>query len=144
MLTTLQGIKSFFRKPEFGLLVIRVSVGAIMAVAGYNKFAAGSATLSRVGANIKHIGLEVGTDNAFTLFFGIMAAGSELVGGLLLIAGLFHRTAAAFLVFTMLVATLMKINTGGGLSDFGYPLIMGLTLLGLMFTGPGRLSVQKD
>ena len=144
MQSTLQGIKSFFQKPEFGLLVIRASVGAIMAIAGYNKFAAGTQTLNWVGANIQHVGLSVGSDNAMTLFFGIMAAGSELLGGLLLLVGFFHRTAAAFLVFTMLVATLMKINTGGGLSDFGYPMIMGLTLLGLIFTGPGRISLQKE
>jgi putative oxidoreductase len=141
----IQGIKSMFRHPDFGLLVIRAGVGIVLAIAGFNKFMAGEQTLHAVGANINYLGLDVGTQNISTLFFGIMAAGTELVGGVLLVVGLLYRVSAVMLFITMLVATLMMVDTSqGDLTKFGFPMVMGLVLLGLLFTGPGRLSVQKD
>lgn len=145
MNTSIQGIKSVFRHPDTGLLIIRLAVGIILLIAGYNKFMGGESTLHAVGANIKYLGLDVGTNNISTLFFGVLAAGVEAVGGLLLVVGFLYRTSAFFLVWTMLVATLMKIDTSGGnLSEYGYPMVVGLVVLGLLFTGPGKLSLQKD
>jgi putative oxidoreductase len=143
--TGIQGIKSLFRHPDLGLLIIRVGVGVILAIAGYNKFVAGEPALHAVGANIKYIGLDVGTQNVSTMFFGILAAATELVGGLCLASGFMYRTSAGLLIITMLVATLMVMETSSGdLTKFGYPLIMGLVLIGLLFTGPGKFSIQKD
>jgi putative oxidoreductase len=145
MNTGIQGIKSLFRHPDFGLLVIRAGVGIVLALAGYNKFMGGEQVLHAIGANIKYIGLDVGTQNISTMFFGVLAAGAELAGGLGILAGILFRTSAGFLIVTMLVATLMMLDTSGGdLTQFGYPMVMCLVLVGLLFTGPGRLSVQKD
>ena len=140
----MQSIKSVFRRPDLGLLILRVSVGAVFAINGYNKFMAGEKTLNAIGANIRYIGLDVGRDNVSTLFFGIAAAAAELIGGVLLAAGLGFRTSAVFLFITMLVATLMKIDTSGELNAFAYPMIMGLASLAMLFTGPGRYSLQRD
>jgi len=143
--TGFQGIKSLFRHPDFGLLIIRTGVGIVLAIAGFNKFMAGEKVLHAIGANIKYLGLDVGTQNISTMFFGVLASGVELVGGLCLVVGLLYRTSAAFLFITMLVASLMVYDTTqGDFSKFGYPMIMGLVVLGLLFTGPGRLSIQKD
>ncbi|MGA1205441.1 MAG: DoxX family protein [Opitutales bacterium] len=145
MNTTIQGIKSVFRHPDAGLLIIRVAVGIIMLVSGYKKLVAGAPVLHKIGANIKYLGLDVGTDNMSTLFFGVLAAVVEALGGLLLMVGFFYRTSAFMMMMVMLVATLTKIdNSGGNLSKFGYPMLVCLVLLGLLFTGPGRLSLQKD
>lgn len=141
----IQGIKAVFTHPSLGLLIMRVALGGVLMWAGWRKFSGGKETLQTVGANIKHIGIDVGQDNAFTLFFGIMAAGSELVGGALLIIGLLFRISSAFLVFTMLVATLYMYQASSGeINRFGYPMILLFVLLGLLFTGPGKFSVQKD
>jgi uncharacterized membrane protein YphA (DoxX/SURF4 family) len=79
------------------------------------------------------------------MFFGVLAAGVELGCGLLLVVGFFYRTSAALLFATMLVATLMMLDVSSGdLTKFGYPMVMALVLLGLLFTGPGRMSLQKD
>jgi putative oxidoreductase len=145
MRTSIQGIKSVFQHPDAGLLIIRAAVGIILVIAGYNKFMGGEEVFHAVGANIKYIGLDVGTNNLSTLLFGVLAAVAEAAGGLFLIVGFFYRTGAFFLFWTMLVATLMKIDTSGGdLSKFGYPMVVGLVVLGLLFTGPGRISLQKD
>ena len=128
-----------------GLLIIRIGVGLVLAYAGYNKFIGGEQTLHAVGANIKYIGLDVGTQNISTMFFGVLAAGVELGGGLFLAAGIMYRISAALLFVTMGVATLMMLDVSNGdITEFGYPMIMAIVLLGLLFTGPGRMSVQKD
>ena len=145
MKSGMEGVKALFRRPELGLMVIRVSVGLIFVYAGYNKFMAGKETLSMIGSNVKYIGLDVGTDTVSSLFFGIAAAGAEVLGGLLLSVGFLFRISSIFLFFTMLVATLYKLDAPSWeLSSFGFPMIMGLVCIGLLFTGPGRYSLQKD
>jgi len=143
--TGIQGIKSMFRHPDLGLLIIRVAVGLIFLFAGYTKFTAGETTLNTIGANIKYLGLDVGTNNISTLFFGLLAAGSEAVGGLMLVIGYMFRTSSSFLFVTMIVATLSQMDSSvPELAEFGFPMIMGLVVAGLLFTGPGRFSLQKD
>ena len=145
MNTGIQGIKSTFRQPDLGLIIVRISVGLIFLYAGYNKFMGGEETLNAIGANIKYIGLDVGSNNISTLFFGVLAAAVETFGGLMLVIGYFFRTSSFFLVITMLVATLLKLDSSvPELSEFGFPLIMGLVTFGLLFTGPGRYGLQKD
>lgn len=141
----IQSVKSMFRQPDLGLLIIRISVGLIFIYAGYNKFMAGEATLNNIGSNVKYLGLDVGVNTVSSMFFGIVAAGAEVLGGLLLAVGFLSRTSSLFLVMTMLVATLYKLDTAAReLSEFGFPLIMGIVCLGLLLTGPGRYSIQKD
>lgn len=143
--TGIQGIKSVFRHPDLGLLIIRVAVGLIFLFAGYTKFMAGETTLNTIGANIKYLGMDVGTNNISTIFFGVLAAGSETVGGLMLGIGYMFRTSTAFLFVTMIVATLSQMDSSvPELAEFGFPMIMGLVVAGLLFTGPGRFSLQKD
>lgn len=143
--SSIQGIKSLFRHPDLGLLIIRAAVGFILLIAGYNKFVGGEDTLHAVGLNINYIGLDVTPRSISTLFFGVLAAGVEVVCGLGLIAGYFFRISSCSLFFVMLVATLVKIDASSGdLKEFGYPLVIGLVLAGLLFTGPGRVSLQKD
>lgn len=145
MQAAVQSIKSIFKQPSFGLLVIRLAIGGILAYAGWNKLQGGEAVLNAVGANIKAIGIQVGSDNAMTFFFGIMAAVSELVGGVLVISGFIFRTATVPLIGTMVVATAYKYDASGGdFTQFGYPLLALLVLVGLLFTGPGRIAFQKD
>ena len=145
MKAALQSLNAFFHKPAFGVLVIRIALGGIFIFAGWNKLTAGKAALAKVGARIDVIGLEVGSMNAPAFFFGVMAAGTELVCGALLILGLLFRPSLFLLFFTMVVATLVKIEDHGmDLTQFGYPLVMACVLAGLFFTGAGRLALVRD
>ncbi len=140
-----QGIKSLFRHPDLGLLIIRAALGFIFLIAGYNKFVSGEETLHAIGLNINYLGLDVTPNTVSTMLFGVLAAGIEVVCGLALIVGYLFRTSTLALFMVMLVATLMQIDTSrGDLTEFGYPLVLGLVLAGLLFTGSGRLSLQKD
>lgn len=145
MALPVQGIKSLFQHPNLGTFIIRASVGAILAFAGWNKFAGGTGVLEAVGSNVSRVGLEIGSSGAFPLFFGIMAAGSELLGGILLILGVLFRPMTALLLVTMGVATVTKYQTtSGDFTLYGYPLLMFLVLLGLLFSGSGKYSIVRD
>jgi putative oxidoreductase len=141
----MQGIKSMFRHPDLGLFIIRAALGIILMIAGYNKIMGGTEQLHWVGSNVKYLGFNVEPNTFTTLFYGILAAGSELLGGLLLIAGWLFRTATVPLMGTMLVATLFKFQTtSGDLTQYGYPMIFFFVLLGLLLIGPGKFSLQRD
>lgn len=145
MALNLQGFNSVLQRPQLGLLLIRLVVAAILINAGVNKFAGGEQVLHAVGANLQHIGINLGSGTAFTLLFGILAAGTQVVGGALLLFGLQARLATLMLFFVMLVATATKYHEVGlNLRDLGFPLVLAVVLLGLVFTGPGNIAVQRD
>ena len=145
MNSNVESIKALFRHPDLGILIIRAAVGFVLMFAGYNKFMGGEQVLHSIGLSINYLGVDVVPNSLATIIFGVLAAGVELVGGLALVVGVVFRTSAAFLFITMLVATLMKIDTSGGnFHEFGYPMVMGLVLVGLLFTGAGRVSLQKE
>ncbi len=138
-------VKALFARPEFGLLVIRVSVGALLAYYGLMKFLDGKERLAGLGKAIENVGIPAPDGTPMPLFFGIMAAAAELAGGILLVVGFLFRPAAALLVFVMTVATVTTYAMSeGDLTRWGHPLIFTLVLFGLLFTGPGRISIQRD
>src|SRR5687768_15798784 len=86
---------------DFGLLVMRIGVGAMMIVHGYPKVLGGPDYWEKVGVNMRNIGVDF-----LPVFWGAMAAGTEAFGGLLLILGYFFRPTCLLLVFTMIVAAI--------------------------------------
>jgi len=141
----LESVKRLFVRPDLGLLILRVGAGAIIALHGFNKFAGGTGTLERVGSNIDAIGIAAPQGTMLPLFFGIMAAGAELGGGLLWLIGWFTRPACILILFTMIVATATKIPGAGlNVAQYGYPLLFACVALAILFAGPGRYSIQKE
>jgi len=141
----LGSIKVLFQKQNFGLLFIRLCLGGIMIMAGLSKFQGGKEGLSGVGKAIEVIGVSAPDGSILPFFFGIMAAGTELLGGLALIVGYLFRPAVVGLLGVMAVATTLMYNlSDGDMSKFGYPMFVWMVLFGLLFTGPGTMSVQKD
>lgn len=70
----------------------------------------------------------------------------ELVGGVLLLAGIFVRVTGALLAFNMLVATvLVHLPSGYPASDGGIELTLTLSLIALsvVLSGPGALSLER-
>lgn len=76
-------------------------------------------------------------------FWGFMAAATETVGGLFLLLGLFFRPSALLLAFTMIVAGLMHLSKGDGISGASHAIELFFVFFGLVFVGPGRHSVDK-
>jgi len=77
------------------------------------------------------------------LVMAFLAKGSELLGGILLLAGLFTRPAAVLVAFTMLVATLTA-NLGENFQiDGGFTISYFLFALIFILWGGGKYSIDN-
>lgn len=121
---------------DYGLLLIRVVLGIVMVAHGSQKlFTFGHAGVT--GA-MSQMGLPLPAVSAAL----IIAA--EFGGGLLLIAGLLSRFAAATIAFGMAVAAIQVHLPNGFFAPTGYEftLMLAAAGLGIVLTGPGRFSID--
>jgi putative oxidoreductase len=127
------------RTGSLALLLVRVATGAMVLPHGWFKAANGAVGLA---GGLASKGWPVPT------FFAWSATLAELVGGALMIIGLFTRPAAAMVCFTMLVAWIgnhladaARIGQGGGVA-FEYPFLLSVLALAVAIAGPGRYAVD--
>lgn len=124
---------------DAGLLILRLGVGAVFVAHGYGDvFGAG------IAANIdnyREAGIPLPVVSApFTAF-------TQLIGGPLIALGALTRVWAAGLAVVMLGA-LLFVHLGEPLvlgpdgSGSGFAFIMGVAVIALLLTGPGRFSVD--
>lgn len=70
----------------------------------------------------------------------------ELIGGLLLMVGLFTRITSVVLIIVMLV-TMMKVHFSNGFfamnGGYEYNFIIICSCISLLISGPGHLSIYK-
>lgn len=139
-------LKRLLQQQSFGLLMLRLALGATMIAYGVPKFLGGAQYLTQVGGAMQYMGVPFGYQ-----FFGMLAALTEVVGGFMLIIGAYFRVSCVMLAFVMAVAALSQkagLPANHTPTDFimavMHPLSMCLIFLSVMFLGPGRLSVQKD
>ncbi|RFZ82897.1 DoxX family protein [Mucilaginibacter terrenus] len=123
---------------DFGLLVIRVGLGAMFIYHGYPKLMGGPQLWAGLGGSMKYVGI-----NFAPIFWGFMAGVIESVGGLLLVLGLLFRPACLFLLINMVVAAMSHLGKGQGLGEAAHAIEDGVMFLGLFIIGPGRYSVDR-
>ncbi len=123
---------------DVGLLIIRLVLGLMMIFYGWPKLVGGPEKWEGLGGAMGNLGITF-----FPVFWGFMAAVTEVLGGALLATGFLTRYACIFLTFVMLVATVMKFSNGDGLAGAGHPLMIGAVFLGLIFVGAGKLSIDQ-
>jgi putative oxidoreductase len=127
------------RTIDLGLLVLRVGLGLMFAlVHGGPKLFGGYEVWSKVGSAMGTLGIHVAP-----ALWGFLAACSEFVGGLCLIAGLFTRQAAFFMAATMAVATITHLTRGDGLPVASHAIEDGVVFLSLILIGAGRYSLDR-
>lgn len=125
---------------DVGLLLIRLVVGLTLMGHGAQKLFGwfGGYGPKGTGGWMESIGMKPG------VLMAVAAGLSELVGGLLLAAGLWLPVGAALIVATMLVA-IVKVHAANGYwSDKGgieYPFILLAVALALAFTGAGAYAI---
>ncbi len=122
------------RLRPLGLLVVRVVLGIILVAHGYPKVLGGEFH--------KHMGF-VGSLGLPT-WLAVFSAGTEFVGGILLILGLFTRIVGVFATVEMAVI-IAKVHWKNGLLGQGgyqFPLALGAMAFGLIFLGGGPLSLD--
>ena len=130
----------FKSKPDyinFGLLFYRFALGISMFYHGYLKYVSGEQGLYKVGAMLSTLGVPSG----FEVILGTIASYAEMVGGILLIIGLFTRIGTLLVVGTLAVATILNLN--GNFFSWDYPSQMAFGAIMLFFAGAGRYSLDK-
>lgn len=130
----------FKSKPDyinFGLLFYRLALGISMFYHGYLKYVSGEQGLYKVGAMLSTLGMPTG----FEVILGTIASYAEMVGGILIIIGLFTRIGTLLVVGTLAVATILNLN--GNFFSWDYPSQMAFGAIMLFFAGAGRYSLDK-
>jgi putative oxidoreductase len=128
------------RLAEFAPLVVRIIAGIIMATHGFQKLQAGPGNF---GEFLAQLGVPLPT------LMGYVVTLVELLGGILLIIGLFSRLAALLLTIDLGVAILLvKVNVGliappqqGAGAELDLALIAGFLVI--LFAGPGSVSLDR-
>src|SRR5258706_1823253 len=126
---------------SFGLLVLRVVIGLIMAAHGAQKLLGwfGGYGLRGTGQFFEQLGFQPGPA------FAAAASVSEIVSGLLVAFGFLGPIGPALMISVMIVAT-MTVHWEHGLfaanNGIELPLLYGATAFGLALTGFGDYSVD--
>ncbi|PRB08788.1 DoxX family protein [Microbacterium sp. MYb62] len=122
---------------SLGILVIRVVAGAIFAAHGAQKIF--EFTLPGTIVSFAGMGVPLPEIAAPVVAF------VELIGGILLILGLFTRPVGILLAIDMVVAIIaVHLPAGLWVGDGGYEFVavLGAAALALAFTGAGRYSLD--
>jgi len=117
---------------DVGLLAIRLWFGIVMAVAHgipkFSKIETFAAGLAKDGVPLPEV-------------MAVLAALTETAGGFLIALGFLTRPMAVGLVITMCVAAFVK-HIDDPFAKMEFALLYGVGFLGLLFAGPGRLSLD--
>ena len=128
---------------DFGLLIIRVVFGLVMAAHGAQKLFGwfGGYGLRPTGDFFAQLGFQPGT------VFAAAAGASETFGGLLFALGFLGPVGPALIVSVMIVAAI-TVHWEHGLfsQNNGYelPLLYAVTAVGVALTGFGRYSLDAQ
>jgi putative oxidoreductase len=130
-------ISEYFKKPETGLLLLRVCVGATMIMHGLPKFFGGAAVLTSVGQAVSVYGV-----TQYPLAWGFAAASVEVFGGLLIMLGLLFRCASfalSCLLFTALLSLKPQV-TFEAFGGYAHAFVMLSVFVSFILIGPGAYS----
>ncbi|MDZ4713366.1 MAG: DoxX family protein [bacterium] len=126
------------RFTDAGILLIRIVISAMMIIFhGYSKITAGPQLWEKIGKSMSPLGVDF-----FPVFWGFMAAVSEFIIPMFIIAGILFRPSVLMLAFTMIVAMSTHFIKMDQWAKIEYPLALFAVLIGLFLTGPGKYSLQ--
>ena len=122
---------------DLGLLILRVGFGlAFVAYHGLPKLMGGPDGWARTGSAMENIGITFGFP-----FWGLAAAVSESLGGLLFAAGLFFRPVCLAMLTVMVVATIEQF--GRPMPAPEHALKNAFIFAGMFLVGPGRHTLKS-
>lgn len=123
---------------DFGLLLLRLGIGAMLVMHGLPKLMGGPDKWTQLGGAMQYLGISF-----MPLAWGLAAALSEFLGGILLLLGVLFRPACLLLAITMAVAASMHLGKGEGLMAASQAMELGILFVSLLFIGPGRFSIER-
>ncbi len=125
---------------DFGLLLIRLMLATVFIYHGGGKlfgWFGGHGIAEFTKFLISH-------NVSYPEVSAYLSGGTEFIGGIILIVGCGARLAAIPMAFNMAMAVLtVHLHNGFSVTKGGmeYPLTLGVVLLALVFTGPGRFKL---
>ncbi len=117
-------------------LILRVMIGVVFAYHGYDKFIKGVPYLA---------GYLTSLSFPFATFFAIALIAVELVGGIMMILGLYtHWVAKLFIIVAVIAFATVHATKGFSMATGGYEYILTLLAasISLMITGAGKYSLD--
>jgi putative oxidoreductase len=125
---------------EYAEPILRIALGGVLIPHGLQKLFGmfGGMGFARNAELFHKLGYTPG------VFWGTLVGCTELIGGILLVIGLFTRFAAAAVLIFMLVAIHFTSAKGFFWSAGGmeYPILIGVCALFFLIRGSGRCSVD--
>ncbi len=126
-------MKKLINQPDLGILIFRIFVGCAMFYAH---------GLGKVPPSEKMIAGVANMGFPLPLLFAWMAALSELIGGALIVVGLFTRYSAFFLAITMGVAGFI-VHGSDPFGEKELALFYFVSSILLIFAGAGNYSLDR-
>ena len=124
------------RYRDLGLLILRLGFGlAFVWYHGYPKLAGGPEMWTRIGDAVANVGITFGYPA-----WGLAAAVTETLGGLLFAAGLFFRPVCAAMLGVMVVATIEQMARE--MPQPEHAIKNAFVLAGMFLVGPGRFTAR--
>lgn len=117
----------------FGALLMRLILGAVMAMHGYQKV---------VPAGALHHHAHYVVTLGLPYWLGYVSAFTEFLGGIFLIVGLLTRLAAAMVAINMLTA-FVTVGIHQGFGSYNYILALAALAIMLLLYGAGALAVDR-
>jgi len=122
---------------HLGFTLIRVAFGTIFFISGYNKIMSGTESLTQLGSAMGLFGITWGY-----VFWGYMAALSELVGGLAFILGLCTRIASLPLMWLLIVAIRLHVSKGDPFMKWSFACMCLCIVISFLIAGSGIYSLD--
>lgn len=122
---------------EFAHLLIRVGIGLIFVIFGFEKLCSGSENIIQIGSAIATFGITKGY-----ILWGYIAAITEFFGGLAYILGFGTRFVSVSLIWLLFVAIRYHINKGDTFTTWGFACTLLIITSALLISGSGIYSMD--
>jgi putative oxidoreductase len=131
-------LKFLAKYRETGLLLIRASLGLIFIILIAPVLWSGEGSWERFGSAMRYLDF-----HSHYKFWGFVGAVLGCAGGVLMVLGLFFRL-GVLLTLTVTLVHLVAVWESHGDFQARLPALeMAILLVGLLFIGPGKYSVDK-
>lgn len=122
---------------QLGFMILRVGIGALFALHGWEKILGGTATWQWLGSQLAVLGITF-----MPVVWGFIAAIAEFGGGICLVLGFASRLAALFICGVMVAAIAYHINKGDPFSVYSHPMALLVVMVAIVIAGPGSFSID--